>query len=91
MTKKWFLLRLMLIPAIGSILVCFIILPAIGVIRNVVLYNWFSLDNYLPEIPFILVYGFIPVYLILLPFTALGLYLYAKLTKRSDSNTGIHK
>ena len=81
----------MLIPAIGSCLVCFLVLPAIGVIRNVVLYNWFSLDNYLPEIPFILVYGFIPLYLIQLPFTVLGLYLYVKLTQRSGSNTGIHK
>ena len=82
MRRRWFLIRLFVIPAIGSSLICFLFVPFYGVIRNYLLYNYFSLDTYPEDVATIAIYGWIPVYLILLPVTALGLYLFIRFKKR---------
>jgi hypothetical protein len=73
---------LLVIPAIGSSLVCFVLLPFYGIIRNYLLYNYFSLSTYWDDAAAAGRYGWAPVYLILLPVTALGLYLYLRLKRR---------
>jgi hypothetical protein len=83
MTGRRFRIILFATPAIVASIVCFVIIPVIGVIRNVILYNYFSFSSYPADALALLLYGWAPVYGITLPITALALYLYFKLGKKT--------
>jgi len=51
-------------------------------LRNLALYNYFPLDSLFSDVPYLILYGFIPIFLALIPFTGLGLWIYLKVRKR---------
>jgi hypothetical protein len=78
---KWTLPLLFIIPAAVSLFICFVILPLASALRNLVLYNYFSWDNFWVDAPYLLVFGFLPLFIVLTLFTALGRWIYFKLKK----------
>jgi hypothetical protein len=80
--KRWFLARLIIIPAVLSLATCIIILPLFSALRNYILYNYFPVDTFWADVPFLLLLGFAPLFAVLLLFTALGLWIYMKVKKR---------
>jgi hypothetical protein len=80
--KKWLLARLFMIPTAISFFVCFIIIPLVSAFRNLFLYNYFPWDTFWADAPYLLIFGFLPLFLVLMLFTALGLWGYLKYKKR---------
>jgi hypothetical protein len=79
--RNWFLVRLFVIPAIISLALCLIVLPLFSALRNLALYNYFPLDTFWADVPYLLLFGFGPVFVALIPITALGLWIYLKVRK----------
>jgi hypothetical protein len=79
--KRWPLALLLIIPAAVSLFTCFVILPLVSALRNLALYNYFSWESFWVDAPYLLVFGFLPLFLVLTLLTALGWGIYLKLKK----------
>jgi len=84
--KKWFIRRLFIIPAVISTALFLIIIPSIGALRNYVLYHYFTVELLFMDFPYLILHAWIPGFIILIPLTALGLFLYLKITRKRKNS-----
>jgi len=84
--KEWFIHRLFIIPAVISTVLFLIIIPLIGALRNYILYHYFTIELLFMDLPYLILYAWIPGFIILIPLTALGLFLYLKITRKRKNS-----